>query len=383
MDIPYITNGSGWTFFIKSKPTSITSIDPRYNDIASAILDGDSDKLNELLLVDTKEFVMSKIQEEVESFGDLKFKKTIDIEGNINSSATYKTLDLPKVLSDKLISLWNSGCQNFEHFFKFIDKLLGNPSERARNELYTFLEACDLPITQEGNFIAYKGIQSDFYSCHGNKDTRVISGEVNSSGQIKNTVGSTITVVTEDVDTNCNNYCSCGLHVGSYNYAKSFGYIVVAVEVNPMNVVSVPTDCNCEKCRVSSYKVLNVIEDCYTTPDVVVNEDTAEVVETKYQARTGDHPSIGKLLSVENITKTRNAIARNIESHAIRSDGEVILVEEACSADIEEATTIAQLCGSVGRKVGATRPAMLAILLRLGFNVEVDKEAIGNSIVTA
>lgn len=382
MNIPYITNGVGWTFFIKGKPIYINSNDPRYDEITAAVLDGDNDKLEEMLQLNTEEFIVAKIQEEVENFDDLKFRKITNADGDVVLSVTYKTLDLPKVLSDKLIGLWKSGCQDFSHFFKFIDKLLANHSTRARNELYTFLESCDLPITQDGNFIAYKGLMPNFYSLHGNNKTRVISGEVNNCGQIKNTVGSVISVVTEDVDTNCNNYCSCGLHVGSYKYARSFGNIVVAVEVDPSDVVSVPLDYGCEKCRVSSYKVLNVVTKSYTTPDVVVDEDTADVEETKYKARVGCQSSIDIMLSCENITKTREGILRNILQHAVTPSGNAIPIEEAGANDTKEATTVAQLCGSVGRKHGVTRAAMIVILLRLGFNVDINTDGLGNSLVT-
>ena len=42
--------------------------------------------------------------------------------------------------------------------FKFILKLNLNPSKRAVDELYTFLEHKSLPLTDTGNFMAYKEI---------------------------------------------------------------------------------------------------------------------------------------------------------------------------------------------------------------------------------
>jgi len=61
----------------------------------------------------------------------------------------------------------------------------------------------------------------------------------------------------QDVDENPDNYCSAGLHIGSWAFAKGVGARVVLVEVDPADVVSVPNDHNAQKCRVEKYKVLS------------------------------------------------------------------------------------------------------------------------------
>jgi len=53
--------------------------------------------------------------------------------------------------------------------FKFITKLNLNPSARAVNELYTFLEHKFLPLTDNGNFLAYKALRSDYTDVHTGK----------------------------------------------------------------------------------------------------------------------------------------------------------------------------------------------------------------------
>jgi hypothetical protein len=55
--------------------------------------------------------------------------------------------------------------------------------------------------------------------------------------------------------------CSEGLHVGTFDYAQDWagpGGVVVLVQFNPAHIVSVPSDCNCQKMRVSEYTVLSV-----------------------------------------------------------------------------------------------------------------------------
>jgi hypothetical protein len=55
--------------------------------------------------------------------------------------------------------------------------------------------------------------------------------------------------------------CSDGLHAGALNYVASYGSVesgdrIVIVKINPKDVVSVPSDCNCEKLRTCEYLVV-------------------------------------------------------------------------------------------------------------------------------
>jgi hypothetical protein len=60
------------------------------------------------------------------------------------------------------------------------------------------------------------------------------------------------------VDDNKEVGCSYGFHAGTLEYARGFrpcnGKLVV-VEINPADVVSIPTDCECQKLRTCKYKV--------------------------------------------------------------------------------------------------------------------------------
>jgi hypothetical protein len=128
--------------------------------------------------------------------------------------------------------------------FKFITKLNLNPSKRAVDELYTFLEHKFLPITENGNFLAYKALRSDYTDVH--------------TGKFLNTVDSVLEMPRNKVDDNKEVGCSYGFHAGTLEYARDFrpsnGKLVV-VEINPADVVSIPTDCQCQKLRTCKYKV--------------------------------------------------------------------------------------------------------------------------------
>jgi hypothetical protein len=151
-------------------------------------------------------------------------------------------------------------------------------------ELYDFLAYKELPITEDGCFLAYRGLQANFYSKRGNKNTKVLKGKVNSAGQIYNGVGEEIEIQRNNVDDNRDMTCSVGVHAGSFDYAKDWndGKLVV-VKINPKDVVSVPRDYNCQKLRCCAYVVVSEVEEEIVTPattskgEAIVDESQASL----------------------------------------------------------------------------------------------------------
>lgn len=154
---------------------------------------------------------------------------------------------------------------------KFLENLLQNPSNRAIQELYNFLEVCNLPITDDGRFIAYKRIRYDYLDVY--------------SGTIDNSVGQVITMDRRNVDDNCNRTCSYGLHVCSLGYLNNYsGERLMVVLVNPRDVVSIPIDYKNSKMRVCRYTVhseisLETIEEYNASLPAVFNIDTSHLPE--------------------------------------------------------------------------------------------------------
>lgn len=192
---------------------------------------------------------------------------------------TYQGESLPHALKTKVISIVRDGLP-IEHFEKFWEKLRENPSAQSVAELTDFLSYKELPITEDGDLIAYKGVQNNYYSSTGNKDTRVLRGIVNDSGQIYNGVGEVIEVARNCVDDDRTNECSFGLHCGSLDYARGFASRLVLVKVNPKDVVSVPKDYSFQKCRVSKYEVVSdFVEEIFTSVVDDKGQDTLETAE--------------------------------------------------------------------------------------------------------
>lgn len=200
---------------------NIHSSDPRYNSILEAIKKDNLEAIPDLV-DNAKVYVAAGLE--------LK-NNTLYLDGQI----------LPEALADRIIQFQKEQLP-YEYLLKFARKLRNNPSYNSREQLYKFLEHNGHPITKQGNFIAYRGVTDDFKDVH----TRTFN----------NKPGSVCEIPRSEVDDNPNNTCSHGLHVACYEYAKSFGPKLVEVEVDPSDVVCVPTDYNGTKMRVCRFKVV-------------------------------------------------------------------------------------------------------------------------------
>lgn len=147
----------------------------------------------------------------------------------------------------------------WEALVKFLEHLYANPNPQSRESFYEFITRYGLTIRKDGFVIAYKGLQDDFGSI--NKGYGIVDGvEVN--GTLYNKPGSVLRFPRKDVDSNTAVGCSQGLHAGTHAYATQWarGGKLVAVAINPMNVVSVPDDCTFQKLRVCEYEILNEVD---------------------------------------------------------------------------------------------------------------------------
>lgn len=258
----YIINHTGIVLFVANKSVKIEKTDSRYPKILDCF------SLDKSLQEDAVLNIIASVSEKITS---IHGKNGFEI---IDDNVWYKGEQLPQALAVKIRSIVRDNLP-IEAFEKFWENLSQNPSSTSVSELMEFLEYKELPITEDGCFLAYKGITTDGWSIHGNTRTVVTEGVVDSSGRIQNKVGDRISVKRRDVDDNREHHCSFGLHVGSLSYANSFGKRLVVVKVNPKDVVSVPSDYNCQKCRVSAYEVISEYEREIESP---ITSETGESI---------------------------------------------------------------------------------------------------------
>lgn len=170
-----------------------------------------------------------------------------------NDKILVDGIPAPHALSNKILKFHEEGLP-YEPLIKFARNLQLNPSFRAVNQLFEFLEKNDHPITDNGCFIAYKKVRSDFLDIH--------------SATMDNSVGRVVSMPRNQVNEDPYVTCSHGLHVANFSYANNFysGGVMLEVEVNPKDVVAVPVDYNQSKIRVCEYRVLGVVNQEVCTP---------------------------------------------------------------------------------------------------------------------
>lgn len=133
-------------------------------------------------------------------------------------------------LVDRLVGALKTGNdQRLGSLMAFTDKLYQNPSYKAVNGTFHFLEAMDIEIDDDGYIIAYKKVTKDYKDCYTNS--------------IDNSVGKVVSMPRYMVEDDPSKTCSAGLHVCSISYLRHYsGERILKVLINPMNVVSVPED---------------------------------------------------------------------------------------------------------------------------------------------
>ena len=229
-NIPYILTEQSLTVVLNGKSMTMESTNPKFENAKVALTEEN--------------------WEELENCFDLSSAVVNFTEGNIKVDAgivTYKDETVHNHVVDRILNFMSNGLP-YKPLVKFLEKLMENPSRRAIEELYSFLEHKSMPLTPDGNFLAYKGVREDFSDWY--------------SGKCSNQVGEELSMARNRVCDNAENGCSYGFHAGSLEYAKGYGNggNLMVVEINPADVVSVPNDCDCQKLRTCKYKVAALFE---------------------------------------------------------------------------------------------------------------------------
>tara|TARA_R100000152_G_C6762239_1_gene186461 strand:- start:397 stop:1296 length:900 start_codon:yes stop_codon:yes gene_type:complete len=229
--IPYILTNNSLTAVIKGKSLTMEKDNPAFSEAVKLI---------------------HKAERGQEDWGKLEglfdTGRAVEdySEGNVSvkdGEVFYKGEAVHGHVVGRILDLMGSE-KPYKPVIRFLDKLMENPSRRSINELYAFLEHKAMPLTPDGNFLAYKGVRDDYTDWH--------------SGKFRNKVGDEHEMIRNKVCDDANIGCSYGFHAGSLEYAKGYGNggHLMVVEINPADVVSVPNDCDQQKLRTSKYKVV-------------------------------------------------------------------------------------------------------------------------------
>lgn len=244
---------------------------------------------------------------------------------------------------------------------KFLENMMECPSYNSVKEMWKFIEAMGLAITEDGCFLAYKTVNSDYTDKY--------------TGTIDNRPGQKPKrMKRSEVDDNANNHCSSGYHVGALGYAGPGGWYnrrgdkVLVCKVNPADVVSVPNDHSCQKLRCCYYEPVGEFQGelqgvvysgkaggDYSTQAPPVKGFESEVVLDPYNLLEDNY-------YIANYTKEDGTTARRfflVESVHHNTDAYVVMLVEPEECFGEYRTFKMRGLGEVCTWDGETDPAIL------------------------
>ena len=232
--LPHIYQGNSLTIVIEGKQHTINrDTHPNFAKIIDAIRANDWDSVPNL--VD----MTRVIADYASANGDIEVK-----DGDV----FYQGRPFANAITDRLLTMLEEDFP-VEPLCNFLSNLKDNPSKRAVDELYLFLENNSLPLTPDGHFLAYKKVRDDYKDIH--------------SGTFDNSVGQICEMPRNEVNEDRDQTCSDGLHFCSLEYLPNFGSStgnhVMIVKINPADVVSIPSDYNNAKGRACRYEVIGEI----------------------------------------------------------------------------------------------------------------------------
>jgi len=235
---PFTASPHSIALFFRGKMRNIPATDPSFPDL-----------YEHLKLTKHDEMIVERLVDKPK----LLERLTVGAVKVVGSAVLYKGKALHTTLAEKLLRMVDAGF-DATNWAKFLGRVMENPSERSRTCLYDFLSHWNAPITEDGCFITFKRVRSDYRDIH--------------SGSMDNSPGQIVEMPRERVNADPNQTCSYGLHVAATSYLGEFyatthGYKVVACKVDPADVVAVPYDYNGAKMRVCKYLVLGDAEEAF------------------------------------------------------------------------------------------------------------------------
>lgn len=236
--INHVVTNDNLSFVLDGKIYTYNNSHQEYNDIYNHVM---NDEIEDLRVLMRKHSVSLKFfKGRVYSQGGILYIKYND-----------KTVSVDDRLHTRIFQLLmqpNVDRKQIKGLLLFINNLYKNPNAESIDDLFRFLAHNSLPITDDGHIIAYKLVRDDYRDIH--------------SGTMDNSIGKIVEMPRDSVQFDREVTCSRGLHFCSKDYLPHYGGMdsrIVIVKINPMDVVSIPTDYNNAKGRACKYEVIGEI----------------------------------------------------------------------------------------------------------------------------
>ncbi|WOF44316.1 hypothetical protein KNJ79_05135 [Sphingopyxis indica] len=233
--IPYIMTDQSITLMLGSKPVVIPSSHVQFETIRDSLRNGVEDVEFYRGLVDIKEAVVRYM------------KGYVRVEDGV---LTYKDRPIDTYLTRKILAFLKSGEEGLvEPLVAFLERLQLNPSYRAQQQLYQWVEKANLPITPDGFILAFKRVRKDYW-------------DHNTGKTFFHKVGAVLEMPRSECDEDPDRTCSAGIHFCSIEYLKR-GPVgesddpVMIVKIDPADVTAIPRDYNDTKGRCCRMEVVD------------------------------------------------------------------------------------------------------------------------------
>lgn len=307
--IPFSVTNNSLTFFVKGRPHGLHKDHENFDTVRKLLLTpGVHHDIDQLMdLVDARRAYIRA------SFGRIQFDR---------NEILWQGKPLHNIWVERIIQLRAEGLDH-EPLFNALDRLVQNPTPQAIERLPIFLDRVALPFMPDGRFLAFKGVTANYESAHVSPD----------GTRFRHLVGDKPRMPREEVDANPNNTCSRGLHVGAPGYVRSHysggDYALVLVAVDPIDVVSVPTDYDGEKMRVCGYEVIEHLDQDYSdeqfgrirstyiepkpAPEVVATVTTTVSVDLAALACVGDTVSYTHQDQHDDFAETGDYVVEHVD----------------------------------------------------------------------
>lgn len=184
---------------------------------------------------------------------DVKTALSLKTDGRleIGDQVFWDGVPIGGVVVQRLLNMLREGLPT-QPLERFLTRCMGM-SDMSRDELFLWLEAGNMPLTEDGCFIAFKKVNGNYCSIHANPD----------GTHEDHRPGAKPRMPRENVDPIRSNTCSTGFHFCSYSYLSKYGHggetRVVVLKIAPEDVISIPEDYNNAKGRACGYEVIDEV----------------------------------------------------------------------------------------------------------------------------
>lgn len=242
MGIPYTKSDTTLSVVIDFRPTIIPSSHPNFQKLCELVENPRTTEADITPLIN--------IPKAIETFTG----------GNvtvINGRLFYKGFEVKNNLASVILNFVKQGKDAAAKPFEmFMEKAHQNPDPRAVEGLYDWVVAGKLPITPDGDILAWKIVQNDYYSKRSGKQ-----------GKLRHAIGDVVEEPRHETDPDPDRTCSIGIHFCSLEYIEKGNYgsmdsgdRIVAVAISPTDVVAFPRDYKLSKGRCCRLKVVGEVD---------------------------------------------------------------------------------------------------------------------------